>query len=113
MGLVRSATGKVGCFPLMRKSSFVTVGWAGSSLRGPAPFAGGLNPALTASQLTLALEEKLGGDAVGAASAAPAQRTPAKTPTQPDIRFAADLDISIFSLCRKRIGISRRFYFVS
>src|ERR1700686_2160010 len=93
MGLPRSATGNVGSFPLMRKSSLVTVGWFGSSLTGPAPLAGGLNPPCMAIQLTAGLGEKSGGGAGDAPSAAPTQTKPAKTPTQPDIAFAAILDI--------------------
>src|SRR5580700_5074824 len=78
MGLLRSATGKVGCLPLMRNSSLVTVGCAGSSLMGPAPLAGCLSPALTASQLTPPLAEKLGGAAAPSAdeNATTAERRP-------------------------------------
>src|SRR5215831_16946100 len=62
MGLLRSATGKVGCLPLTRKSSLEIVGCLGSSRKGPGPLAGGLNPPGAASQLTCGLGEKSGGD---------------------------------------------------
>src|SRR5882762_5081984 len=62
MGLLKSATGKVGCFPVSRKSLLVIVGWAGSSATGPAPLAGGFNPPGCETQPTPALGEKFGGD---------------------------------------------------
>src|SRR6266567_5916708 len=63
MGLERSATGKVGCLPVMRNSLLLIVGWAGSSATGPAPLKGGFNPPNMTTQPTLGLGEKLGGDA--------------------------------------------------
>src|SRR5258706_3099528 len=63
MGLERSATGNVGCLPVMRNSLLLIVGWAGSSATGPAPLKGGFNPPNMTTQPTLGLGEKLGGDA--------------------------------------------------
>src|SRR4030088_39688 len=112
MGLLRSATGNVGSFPLTRKSSLVTVGWFGSSLPGPTPLAGGLKPPWMATQLTAGLGEKLGGGAGDAPSAAPTQTNPAKTPTQPDIAFAAILDTGTSSSQRQHFAIGAQYQIV-
>src|SRR6266550_6393994 len=81
MGLERSATGNVGCFPVTRNSLLLIVGWAGSSATGPAPLKGGFNPPNMTTQPTLALGEKLGGDAAPSAgqNAAPPQSKPMVT----------------------------------
>src|ERR1700681_3570282 len=61
MGLLRSATRSVGCFPVTRNSSFETYGRAGSCSTGPAPLAGGLNNRFYAYQPTPAWGPKVGG----------------------------------------------------
>src|ERR1700694_4658029 len=60
MGLLRSATRSVGCFPVTRNSSFETYGRAGSCSTGPAPLAGGMNKRLYAYHPTLASGGTLG-----------------------------------------------------
>src|SRR5229473_48273 len=81
MGLERSATGNVGCLPVMRNSLLLIVGWAGSSATGPAPLKGGFNPPNMTTQPTLGLGEKLGGDAAPSTGVdiTPAQSTPMVT----------------------------------
>src|ERR1700681_548869 len=54
IGLVRSATRSVRCFPVTRNSSFETYGWAGSCSTGPGPLAGGMNKRLYAYHPILA-----------------------------------------------------------
>src|ERR1700686_1842714 len=61
MGLLRSATRSVGCFPVTRNSSFETYGFAGSCRTGPAPLGGGMNRRLYAYHPTPASGAKLGG----------------------------------------------------
>src|SRR5258705_12505345 len=101
MGLERSATGKVGCFPVTRNSLLLIVGWAGSSATGPAPLKGGFNPPKTTTQPTLGLGEKLGGDAAPSAgeNAAPTQSKPMVTDNE-------TLDMATSSL--GATGVTRR-----
>src|ERR1700688_3833491 len=61
MGLLRSATRSVGCFPVTRNSSFETYGCAGSCCTGPAPLGGGMKRRLYAYHPIPALGAKLGG----------------------------------------------------
>src|ERR1700682_5941157 len=61
MGLLRSATRSVGCFPVTRNSSFETYGRVGSCITGPAPLAGGMNKRLYAYHPIPASGAKLGG----------------------------------------------------
>src|SRR6266851_4652915 len=99
MGLERSATGNVGCLPVMRNSLLLIVGWAGSSATGPAPLNGGFNPPKTTTQPTLGLGEKLGGDAAPSAgeSAAPTQSNPMLTDKE-------NLDMETSPAVRDRFG---------
>src|SRR5215510_1847917 len=66
IGLLRSATGWVGCRPVTRNSSLVTCGRVGSCSTGPGPLAGGIHAREYANQLVLAVGAKLGGDALWA-----------------------------------------------
>src|SRR6266550_1285392 len=101
MGLERSATGNVGCFPVTRNSLLLIVGWAGSSATGPAPLKGGFNPPRTTTQPTLGLGEKLGGDAAPSAgeNAAPAQSKPMVADTE-------NLDMAISPACLLRTDLA-------
>src|SRR5262245_29384131 len=70
--------GRVGCRPVRRNWLLSIVGWAGSSMTGPAPVAGGLSPPRMATQPTLEFGEKAGGDSALSAgeTAAPISNTP-------------------------------------
>src|SRR6266566_10054085 len=102
MGLERSATGKVGCFPVTRYSLLLIVGWAGSSATGPAPLKGGFNPPNMTTQPTLALGEKLGGDAAPSAgeNTAPPQSKPMVTDND------KNLDMATSPACRSRTDLA-------
>src|SRR6266568_9286749 len=61
MGLLRSATAWVGCFPVTRKSSLEMCGCAGSDTTGPGPLAGGMKSREYEYHPTLGLGAKSGG----------------------------------------------------
>src|SRR5580765_6874693 len=94
MGLLRSATGKVGCFPVKRNSLLDICGCRGSSTTGPAPLFGGFKPPGSETQPTLGLGAKLGG-AISAES-------PGKT-------SAVERSVEIATRIRLDIGSSLRF----
>src|SRR3979409_1185405 len=99
MGLERSATGNVGCFPVMRYSLLLIVGWAGSSATGPAPLKGGFNPPKTLTQPTLGLGAKLGGD-----SAPSPGVTAGSTQSNPMVTDKENLDMEPSPAVRDRFG---------
>src|SRR5438105_13776035 len=74
IGLLRSATGKVGCAPLARNSSFPTRGCSGSSPTGPGPADGMIQVGAKATQPTVAFGANCGTSACGAAANAPAEQ---------------------------------------
>src|ERR1700682_624404 len=78
IGFDRSAMGKVGWAPLLRKSSLVPPRCAGSSITGPGPLGGGRKVRESATQPTPGLGAKSGRGASAASeaeSAAPLKQT--------------------------------------
>src|ERR1700704_5858883 len=83
MGLLGSPTAIVGCLPVLRNSSLVTWGRAGSRATGPGPDGGCVYSAITEIQPTLALGAKPVGIAVAVGEVvAPEQSKLAKTRTE-------------------------------
>src|SRR5262245_37005747 len=78
MGLARSASGSVGCFPVRRKALLLMLGYLGSAMIGPGPEAGGLKPPRTTTQPTEGLGAKFGAGA-GVWDAGAAERAVAES----------------------------------